>query len=330
MKEGFVYESGGTPNERDLELINKFTRRPLEREEVYVFSVVLCDNEVDRDFEHFTTEALEKMAKMYVGKTGIFDHSFKAQDQVARIFDCEVERVENSLTKRGEPYCRLKARAYTINCESNKDFILSIDAGIRKEVSVGCACASSVCSVCGAEKAVGCEHKKGRFYRKNGKKQLCYHSLGNPVDAYEWSFVAVPAQQRAGVVKAFGKNIVECATANEFVELLKSSRFDTDVTIKASEMECLSEMFISLEKDAEAGAIYKKELLTETSRLGGILCPEVGQGFYKKALADFSLEELREARTHFEKQLDRSARVSFQLEKTEQNESKQNNNNYLI
>ena len=38
----------GVPGPEDLELIGRYTRRPLGAEEVYVFPVVLCDNEVDR------------------------------------------------------------------------------------------------------------------------------------------------------------------------------------------------------------------------------------------------------------------------------------------
>ena len=45
----------------------------------------------------------------------------------------------------------------------------------------------------------GCDHEKGGEY--GGK--LCYHILDEPLDAYEWSFVAVPAQVNAGVTKRF-------------------------------------------------------------------------------------------------------------------------------
>ena len=57
-----------------LDKINKFTRRPLKENEVYVFSVILCDNEVDRDCERFSDEALEALKSSFTGKTGIFDH----------------------------------------------------------------------------------------------------------------------------------------------------------------------------------------------------------------------------------------------------------------
>ena len=57
----------------------------------------------------------------------------------------------------------------------------------------------SVCSICGAESGT-CTHVRGQTY--DGK--LCFAELKDPTDAYEWSFVAVPAQRNAGVVKHFG------------------------------------------------------------------------------------------------------------------------------
>ncbi len=43
-----------------LEHLNKFTRKELSAEEVYIFPVTLCDNEIDRDNERFSVKALEK------------------------------------------------------------------------------------------------------------------------------------------------------------------------------------------------------------------------------------------------------------------------------
>ena len=58
----------------DLELINKFTRKDMTADEVYVFPIVLCSNRIDRDNEKFDDEALEKLADLYIGKTIIRDH----------------------------------------------------------------------------------------------------------------------------------------------------------------------------------------------------------------------------------------------------------------
>ena len=57
------------PDKAAMEKINLYTRRAYKAEEVYTFSVVLCDNEVDRDGECFTKETLEELAKLFVGKT---------------------------------------------------------------------------------------------------------------------------------------------------------------------------------------------------------------------------------------------------------------------
>ena len=53
-------------SEKELELINSYARRQLSADEVYVFSVVLCDNEVDRDFERFTVDSLKKLGELFV------------------------------------------------------------------------------------------------------------------------------------------------------------------------------------------------------------------------------------------------------------------------
>lgn len=141
----------GAPTPQELELINSYTVKPLKAEEVYTFGIVLCDNEIDRDFERFDIPALEKLAELFVGKTGIFDHSMSGRDQTARIFSCRVETDENKVTSAGEKYTKLCARAYMPRSEKNAALIEEIDAGIKKETSVGCSVGRSVCSVCGKD-----------------------------------------------------------------------------------------------------------------------------------------------------------------------------------
>ena len=184
-----------------LEKINRFTRRELTEEEVYCFSVILCDNEIDRDNEKFSVSALRKLAELYIGKTGIWSHDPKGENQTARIYDTEIVTDESRKTADGEVYTCLKAHAYMVRTASNADLIREIDGGIKKEVSVGCAVSKEVCSVCGRDIRKGeCAHRKGRSY--NGRK--CFRILDEPTDAYEWSFVAVPAQKGAGVTKRYG------------------------------------------------------------------------------------------------------------------------------
>ncbi|OLA42145.1 MAG: hypothetical protein BHW31_01510 [Firmicutes bacterium CAG:110_56_8] len=57
----------------------------------------------------------------------------------------------------------------------------------------------SVCSICGSDYG-SCGHRKGESY----DGQVCCAILQEPMDAYEFSFVAVPAQREAGVLKGLG------------------------------------------------------------------------------------------------------------------------------
>ena len=201
-------------NTEMLEQLNKFTRRQLSADEVFIFPVTLCDNEIDRDNERFSRKSLDELAEKFIGVTGIFDHDPKGGNQTARIFMTEViegDR-ENSI---GERYAYLKGYAYMVRTSSNADLIREIDGGIKKEVSVSCTADRQVCSVCGTDRRVkACHHVKGRRY--DGIK--CFVSLEDISDAYEWSFVAVPAQVCAGVTKKFDGDIPKAEDVPEIGE----------------------------------------------------------------------------------------------------------------
>ena len=112
-KDAVIGGSTSSPTDEELGLINAYTRRELSADEVYVFSVVLCDNDVDRDGERFTVESLFELEKLFVGKTGIFDHNPSAKNQTARIFACAVESGGGKKTVTGDDYFCLKARTIT-------------------------------------------------------------------------------------------------------------------------------------------------------------------------------------------------------------------------
>ena len=84
MAENKTENPGTEEMEVRLAQLNQFTRRTLTQEEVFLFDVRLCDNEIDRDGERFSLEALEQLKTLFVGKTGIFDHNPKGENQTAR------------------------------------------------------------------------------------------------------------------------------------------------------------------------------------------------------------------------------------------------------
>ena len=75
-----------------IEKVNQFTKKDLTEDDVFLFDVILCDNDIDRDSERFSEEALAQMQTLFVGKTGITDHDPKASGQTARIYDTEIVR----------------------------------------------------------------------------------------------------------------------------------------------------------------------------------------------------------------------------------------------
>ena len=175
-------------SETELSAINRMTMTEVTAEDVFSFKAVLCDNQIDRDFEAFSEKTLIQLADLFLGKPVIKDHFPSADNQIARIYRTEVAHDENS--------DRLIAYCYMMRTASNADFIKEIQGGIKKEGSVGCAIRSRTCSICGSD---SCKHVAGREYE--GK--TCYHILSDAADAYEFSLVAVPAQRNAGISKDF-------------------------------------------------------------------------------------------------------------------------------
>lgn len=190
-KHGSVEKRAGlTP---DMALINAQALVELSADDVFVFRVAACDDQVDRDNERFTPKALEQMADLFVGHTIIMDHNWSSKNQTARIYDADVQESGG--------VNRLILSAYMIRNDATAPVIQAIEGGILREVSVSCQVEHAVCSICGTDKAVAwCDHRPGKTY----DGETCVVSLDEASEAYEVSFVAVPAQREAGVIKSYG------------------------------------------------------------------------------------------------------------------------------
>lgn len=121
--------SSGAPTAVQLEAINNLAKAHLTAQQVYVFSLRLCDDQVDRDFERFDSAALPGLAKLFIGKTGIVDHKWSSDNQVARIFQTEVVRED------GAEF--IKAWAYIRRGDANDEIIADIEAGIKRRYPWG-------------------------------------------------------------------------------------------------------------------------------------------------------------------------------------------------
>ena len=279
IKKATEVAGGGVPVGHQLEAINALAKAELTAEQVYVFSLRLCDDQVDRDFERFDTGALAGLAKLLIGKTGILDHQWSAGNQVARIFATEVVQEDR--------VSFIKAWAYIRRGGENEEMIADIEAGIKKEVSVGCAMGRSVCSVCGSDYG-SCGHRKGEYY----DGQLCLAILKEPMDAYEFSFVAVPAQPNAGVLKGMGGRRSLKELAEEF----------------GAQGE-----YRALFKDAELGRQYARQIRDDVVRLCLSLDLEADEPTLRAVMQTAAAEELLKLKDALENKLAESMAMTSQL-----------------
>ena len=270
IKKAAEAAGSGLATAAQMEAINAQAKATLTAEDVYVFSVRLCDDQPDRDMERFDTAALPMLAKLFIGKTGIVDHHWSSNNQVSRIFQTQVVQEE------GVSY--IKAWAYIRRGGQADEVIADIEAGIKKEVSVGCAMGRSVCSICGGEYG-SCGHHKGEYY----EGQVCYAILKEPMDAYEFSFVAVPAQPSAGVIKAMGRG---CRSLKEL----------------ADEFGAQGE-YRAMYKLAQLGVQYEKQLQDEVVRLCLSLDLGAAEPVLRAIAEKAGAEDLMELKTALQQRL---------------------------
>lgn len=266
IKAGSARETVFAPEE--LERVNAFAKAELKEDDIYIFSVLLCDNEVDRDFERFSEDTLKELGELFIGATGICDHDWRSENQVARIYRTELVTEKEKRNSLGMPYVYLKGYAYMLRTDANAELIKEIEGGIKRETSVGCSVARSICSVCG-EDILDCMHEKGKVY---GDK-LCYALLEGAVDAYEWSFVAVPAQKGAGVMKRYDER-----------------KIDAELN--------------ALKKAADLGKKYMSELKKEVLRLC-LLCDKDFHPALKSSIDSMDEIALCEMKTALEKKAEK-------------------------
>lgn len=271
---------GGKPTKAQLEAINAMAKAELTEDQVYAFAVRLCDDQLDRDYERFDTAALPELARMFIGKCGVVDHKWSAQEQVARVFATEV------VSENGVSF--LKAWAYIRRGGKGDEWIADIEAGIKKEVSIGCSMGRSVCSICGSDYG-SCGHSKGEAY----DGQVCCAILKEPMDAYEFSFVAVPAQREAGVLKGLGmKKVSLKELADEYGA---------------------QEEYRGLFKLAQLGKQYARVLEDEVVRLCLALELGIEEAVLRSAAKKVAPEELAKFKAALEQRVAESYPVQMQL-----------------
>ena len=158
---GIIEKGAGSADSGALEASTATRAARTKRRRCTHFSVVLCDNEVDRDYECFTRGALEKLAVLFEGKTGLLDHERTSRGQSARIYAAQVKDFFRKSGPRGEPYAQLRRRRTCRKMRRRRPLSSRSRAASAREVSGCCAVAKRTCSVCSA---ADCAHQRGRLY----------------------------------------------------------------------------------------------------------------------------------------------------------------------
>lgn len=242
-------KSFGEPDDKDYALIKEFLPSDVKKSDIYVYSVRLCDNLLDREGEFFSSEALAQLNELLVGATGIYNHEWKSDNQHSRIYKTEVINEFGIKNESQEPYQYIVGYAYTLNSEKNRSLIDSINSGILKEVSIGF------------------NYDKSTPYQLEG---LEANRIDNITDVYEWSFVAVPAQRNAGVVKSFNKDKevkpMELTEALAKLKTFKTADNSTDIDSIVLSLEGFTDVqakLKSLEQDVSTKDARIKSLEQE-------------------------------------------------------------------
>lgn len=198
----------GVPTTAQLNKINKFAKRKLSKEEVFVTSAKFIG---DGLLEERAMKIDESLLSVFLkdAKSGIafmLDHpwawgSAKPAFPYGRTFDARLEQSEGNPEAADESKA-LYGDIYIVKGKakdgiSTDEIIKDIEDGTLFDVSIGFGFRTAECSICG-ESIWKCDHYPGVEYEVDKKKQLCYIIAKPPGYLMEISGVFDGAYPTAG------------------------------------------------------------------------------------------------------------------------------------
>lgn len=218
---------------KEFEYIKPLVSEDTTPEQLYIFSLRMCNNEIDSDFDKLSEAFLRQFAEHINNDTIplIKDHTWTADGQIGRVYRAEVlSDGENSL---GEPYTYVLGYAYVA---ADSDIVPRIKLGLLSEVSVGFDGGGYTCSVCGASvKSYDSQCPDGHIFGSTYEDAPVYRNVNICLAALECSFVPVPAQDGAEIQSKSkeGRRVKK----SEFLKLLglKSKKAEDETASVATE-----------------------------------------------------------------------------------------------
>ena len=170
--------------DQNLDLVNRYTQKPLTREEVNIKSMWLCNDIIDSYYSRFNEKTLNELAEKIPGGPVMIGHNTEMLP-IGRFFKAQVVRREDS-------HLWLRAWFYwPKDMDHSADMLSGIESGLYREVSVSWSMTAAICSICGKDmRSMECPHIPGRKYPDaNGTDQLCFWESEGIKDFYEGSLV---------------------------------------------------------------------------------------------------------------------------------------------
>jgi len=191
-----------TPTRSELELINRFARRALAGDEVYVGECDLCNDGVDRAFERFTVEVLQDFADSLPGKSLLAGHDHGSLP-LGLWFDARLRCDELGVT-------HLRPSYYIVKTRDNEHHRAQLDGGVYRYASIGFRAQDLVCDICGKSWfGWECQHYPGQAYNVEGKRVIATarytRSDARPAEAVEGSIVYLGCQYDAELKAAMAQ-----------------------------------------------------------------------------------------------------------------------------
>lgn len=221
-------------NNDDLAKINDHAIKPLTLDDVFTFKVALCSSDIDRVHDKMSNEFLDEIAEATKGLTGLKDHNWDVDSQIARLYDTEIE-TSDELDEFGDKKKQVIGKAYTLRKYS--DYIDKINSGIMKEASISFNSVGDTCSICGAVTHKGNDDiavcPNGHVMGKTYDNKICYNRINKLGDSYEWSLVAVPCQKNSGIKN---KSLI-----NGGIEIMKKSKYIFEKLVNSKAFEKVDE-----------------------------------------------------------------------------------------
>ena len=188
--------SPSKPDESQLAMIYKFTRRKFAADELYIGQLRLAHNAIDRDNERFSDEVLARFEATIVRKTMLFDHGKwdSKNSAVGKYFDVQIETMpldqarellgEELVMPVGINEVKILSPWFYIPVKGvSEEIIVKIDAGIYDFASIGFR----------AESLVPVRDANGQILYNE------YHGTGRTTEATEGSLVYLGAQGGMGI-----------------------------------------------------------------------------------------------------------------------------------